>query len=390
MRDRNLEGYCRSVEGGRQLDERLEPVHVKMKARSDREKTAIMISRMTTWLKNRLGAEGTRLRLDTKSSETGLAALIGGGLGDEHSAGMASAIAGLERGVPERELRAIHGEELYAKAEAQYRHQKRITGIITEIGNECDRQARREAGKERHDTRVNVLEQSRAAAAFAAAGPLTGSKDKALPKEVLWPWPTEEFRPHDARRNLVVVGAHLIAAIERLDRVGAREAAMQAESREAGDDGMIDGAPSGPPPLLFVRNHGMQADSLLHGLSWLIHQPGPVLHIVANSPENLFDVFKKMATSQQDGQIAKMFVDLAHGLHIAGNEAEIQPIIASQHLDEIDRQAPLLLLYPSLETLEWLAEEHGRTAAPWLVLPWDWEELAEWLEDQEAEEAVVE
>ena len=30
------------------------------------------------------------------------------------------------------------------------------------------------------------------------------------------------------------------------------------------------------------------------------------------------------------------------------------------------------------------------SAAPWFVIPWDWEELVEWLEDQEAEEMVLE
>jgi len=350
-----------------------------------------MISKMTTWLKSKLFTAETRLQLDTKSSESGLAALMGQDLGEEQSAAMASAIAGIERGVPERELRVIHGDDLYGKADAQFRHQKRITGIITEIGNECDRQARREGGNQRQDTRIAVLEQARAAAAYSAAGPLTGSKDKALPKEVLWPWPIDEFRPHDSRRNLVMAGAHIVAAIERLDRVAAREAVLSAiELREAEDVQNADSDPSGPPPLLFIRNRGMQSDRLLFGLTWLIHQQAPLLHIIANSPENLFDVFKKMSTVYHDDQMAKMFVDLAHGVHIAGNTGEIQPIIASQHFDAIDQAAPLLLLYPSLETLEWIAEQHSRSAAPWFVIPWDWEELVEWLEDQEAEEMALE
>jgi len=348
-----------------------------------------MIGKMTTWLKKRLFTTEARLQLDTSSSESGLAALMGQDLGEEQSAALAAAIAGIERGVPERELRVIHGDELYTKADAQYRHQKRIFGIITEIGHECDRQARREGGNQRQDTRIAVLEQARAAAAYTAAGPLTGSKDKALPREVLWPWGTDEFRPHDARRNLVMAGAHIIAAVERLDRIAVREAsAAEQREPEAGEEPQDESA--GPPPLLFVRNRGMQPDRLLFGVAWLIHQQAPLLHIVANSPENLFDVFKKMSAVYQDGQIAKMFLDLAHGVHIPGNTGEIEPILASHHLEPIDPQAPLLLLYPSLETLEWIAEQHGRTTAPWFVIPWDWEELAEWLEDQEAEELLLE
>jgi hypothetical protein len=349
-----------------------------------------MLSKMTTWLKNRIFVTETKLKLDTRSSESGLAALMGQDLGEEQSAALGAAIAGIERGVPERELRVIHGDDTYMKADAQYRHQKRITGIITEIGHECDRQARREGGNQRLDTRISVLEQARAAAAFCAVGPLTGTRDKALPKEVLWPWPADEFRPHDARRNLVVAGAHIIAAIERLDRVALRETTSQFAEQQAEADQDFDAEPAGPPPLLFVRNRGMQADRLLFAVAWLVHQQGPLLHIIANNPENLFDVFKKMSAAQEDAQVSKMFLDLAHGVHVSGNAGEIETIIASQHFDPIDPQAPLLLLYPSLETLEWAADQHGRTASPWLVLPWDWEELADWLEDQEAEELVLE
>jgi hypothetical protein len=348
-----------------------------------------MISKMTTWLKNRLQPAEPRLQLDTRSSETGLAALLHQGLGEEKSAALASAIAGIERGVPERELRTIHGDDIYAKAEGQYRHQKRIAAIITEIGTECDRQARREGANVRVDTRPAVLEQARAASAYAAAGPLTGSRDKALPREILWPWPVDEFRPHDARRNLVVAGAHIIAAIERLDRATARDVAAQGEHGETAAEAALDSGPVGPPPLLFIRNRGMQPDNLLHAVTWLIRQTAPLLHIVANSPENLFDVFKKMAASYQDDQIAKTFLDLAHGVHIPGNTGEIQPIVVAHHMDPIEPGSPLLLLYPSIETLEWVADQHSRAEAPWLVLPWDWEELEEWLEDQEAEEIVI-
>jgi|GEM_PF-3070885 hypothetical protein len=354
-----------------------------------------MLSRVTTWLKKRLSIAETRLQLDTKSSETGFAALMGQNLGEEQSAAIATAVAGIERGVPERELRVIHGDELYSKADAQFRHQKRITAIITEIGLECERQARREGGTQRQDTRLAVLEQARAAAAFMSAGPLTGSKDKGLAKEILWPWPADEFRPHDARRNLIVAGAHVIAAIERLDRVAAvaaRDAAAAlAEGRDPAGDGVDpDAEPPGPPALLFVRNRGMTPQHLLHGLGWLTNQPAPVLQIIANTPENLFDVFKKMSAVQPDEQISKMFGDLADGANILGNTGEIQPIIASNHFDPLDPTVPLLLLYPSFETLEWVTEEHGRRAAPWFVIPWDWEELADWLEDHEAEELVFE
>ena len=117
---------------------------------------------------------------------------------------------------------------------------------------------------------------------------------------------------------------------------------------------------SGPPPLLFIRNRGMQHARLMFGLNWLIHQQAPLLHIIANSPENLFDVFKKMSTVYHDDQIAKMFIDLAHGVHIPGNTGEIQPIVVSHHMDPIEPGSPLLLLYPSIETLEWVAEQHSR------------------------------
>jgi hypothetical protein len=350
-----------------------------------------MLSKMTTWLKNRIFVTETKLQLDTKSSESGLAALMGQDLGEEQSAAISATIAGIERGVPERELRVIHGDETYTKAEEQFRHQKRITGIITEIGHECDRQARREGGNQRLDTRQSVLEQARAAAAYSAVGPLTGTRDKALPKEVLWPWPAEDFRPHDARRNLIVAGAHVISAIERLDRVSQRETISSLFAEQQAEAGGEHADSGGPPPLLFIRNRGMQPDRLLFAIAWLVHhQQAPLLHIVANNPENLFDVFKKMSAAYPDDQVSKMFLDVAHGVHVAGNVGEIQPIIASQHLDPIEPQAPLLLLYPSLETLEWVADQHGRTGAPWCVLPWDWEELAEWLEDQEAEELTLE
>jgi hypothetical protein len=358
------------------------------------EKAAAMISKMTTWLKNRLSLAGARLQLDTRSSETGLTALMGQKLGQEESAAIAAAIASIERGVSERELRVIHGNELYEKADAQFRHRKRISAIITEIAYECDRSTRREGGPQRQDTHAAILDQARAAAAYLATGPLTGSKDKTLAREILWPWPVDDFRPHDTRRNLVVAGSHVIAAIERIDRaaaIAAREAATAvAEKREVEPVRDPDSGPPGPPPLLFVRNRGMQPQNLINGLGWLIHQHAPVLHIVANSPENMFDVFKKMAALHQDEQISKMFLDLAHGGDVAGKDGEIQPIIVTHHLGPIEPGAPLLLLYPSFETLEWIAEQHGRDAAPWFVLPWDWEEMAGWLEDQEAEEILFE
>jgi hypothetical protein len=349
-----------------------------------------MISRMTTWLKNRLFLAEARLQLDTRSSETGLTALMGQKLGQEESAAISAAIAGIERGVSERELRVIHGNELFEKADAQFRHRKRISSIITEIGYEFARPGRREGGAQRQDPRAAILDQARAASAYLAAGPLTGSKDKMLAREVLWPWPAEDFRPQDARRNLVVAGSHVISAIERLDRAAAivaREAAT-VDKREPEPVLDSDSGPPGRPPLLFLRNRGMQPQNLIRGLGWLTHQHAPVLHIVANSPENMFDVFKRMAALNQDEQISKMFLDLAHGGDVAGKDGEIRPIIATNHLGSIEADAPLLLLYPSFETLEWIAEQHGRDAAPWFVLPWDWEEMAGWLEDQEADEIL--
>lgn len=348
-----------------------------------------MISRVSTWLRERLFPSQVRLQLDTKSSESGLAELLGQELGKEELAAMAAVIAGIERGVPEKELRSIHGNELYGKASARYRHQKRITALITEIGNECERQTRREGGLLRQDTRNGVLEQARAAAAFAAVGPLTGSKDKALARDGLWPWNTDEFRSYDSRRNLIVAGAHIVTAIERLDRVAARQAATTAPERREPEEHRSEAADAGgPPPLLFVRNKGVQSEHLLNGLGWLIYQRAAVLHIVANSPENLFDVFKKIANVPRFEPIAAMLLDLAHGAHIQGQDGEIQPIVASQHMDPIDPQAPMLLLYPSLETLEQMGELHARDQAPWFVIPWDWEELGDWLEDHDAEELV--
>lgn len=341
-----------------------------------------MISRMTTWLKNKLFAAEPRLQLDTRSSESGLDALIGPKLGDEAAAGIAAAIAGLERGVPERELRVIHGDELFEKAHIQFRHRKRITAIIMEIGVECDRQARREGGNQRPDNRAAVLEQARAAAAYAAADPLTGSKDKVLAKEILWPWRREEFRPHDARRNLIIAGAHIIAGIERFDRIAARAATAPDEH----DPPIIDTKPSAQPPLMFIRNRGMQPDHVVSGLSWLTHQRGAVLQIVANSPENLFDVFKKMAALYPEDQLLRMFTDLAHGAHVSGRDGELRPIVASDPYEPIDPDLPLLLLYPSVETLQWVVDQRGDTATPWAVIPWDWEELADWLEDCDAQE----
>jgi hypothetical protein len=359
-------------------------------SRFDCKKVAFMISKVTGWIKNRLFATETRLQLDTKTSETGLAAaLMSPDLGEEQSAAITAVIAGLERGVPERELRVIHGDDIYGRADTQYRHQKRISAIITEIGHECDRHVRRESVTPRPDNRFSILEQARAASAYAAAGPLTGTKDKALSREVLWPWPGEEFRPYDSRRNLVVAGAHIIAAIEKLDRVANRAAAHAVIEMAPREEAEEEGQEAGPPPLLFVRNRGMQTERVMVAFTWLIRQQAPLLHIVANNPENLFDVFKKMSAVYQDSQISKMFLDLAHGVHVPGNGGELQPVIASQHFDPIDPKAPLLLLYPSLETLEWVADEHGRTEAPWFIVPWDFEEMAEWLEDHEADEQVL-
>jgi hypothetical protein len=347
------------------------------------EKAAAMISRMTTWLKNKLSAAEPRLQLDTKSSESGLDALIGRDLGGEETAHIAAAIAGLERGVPEGELRVIHGDEMLEKATAQFRRRKRISTIITEIGIECDRQARREGGNQREDSRIAVLEQARAAAAYAAASPLTGSRDKTVARDILWPWPADEFRPHDARRNLVIAGAHVITAIERFDRIATR---AQAVAQMAQSQPAVPDPEPASPTLLFIRNRGMQPDHLIQGLSWLLDQRGDVLQVVANSPENLFDVFKKMAVLHPDEPVCGMFTDLAHGANVAGKDGEIHPVTASDPSETIDPAMPLLLLYPSFETLEWVIGQRGDSAMPWAVIPWDTAEVTGWLEDWDAKE----
>jgi hypothetical protein len=346
------------------------------------KKAAAMISKMTTWLKKKLFTAEPRLQLDTKSSVSGLDALMGRELGGEETAGIAAAISGLERGVPEGELRVIHGDELFEKAMAQFRHRKRIRAIIIEFGVECDRQARRE-GNLREDSRAGVIEQARAAAAYASASPLIGSRDKTVARDILWPWPSDEFRPHDARRNLVIAGAHVITAIERFDRIATRTATVaKAEQSQP----PAPGVEPAPIVLLFVRNRGMQPEHVIRGLSWLMQQHGAALQIVANSPENLFDVFSKMAMLQADDQISGMFTDLAHGANVAGRDSEIHPIIASDPTETIDAAMPLLLLYPSFETLEWIVAQRGGSVVPWAVIPWDWEELAGWLEDWDAKE----
>ncbi|WP_306049294.1 hypothetical protein [Oceaniradius stylonematis] len=94
--------------------------------------------------------------------------------------------------------------------------------VIDEISAERQRQISEEGWSPEHDDQHDTGELGRAAACYALAS--AGSRSPVWRIiEQLWPWAFEWWKPTDPRRDLVKAGALIVAEIERLDRLAARE-----------------------------------------------------------------------------------------------------------------------------------------------------------------------
>lgn len=85
--------------------------------------------------------------------------------------------------------------------------------VIDEIAAERKRQIEVEGYDAAHDDLHKYEELAQAAASYALAEANLGDA-----AESVWPWDMVEFRPTNARRNLIIAAALIVAEIERLDR----------------------------------------------------------------------------------------------------------------------------------------------------------------------------
>ena len=90
-------------------------------------------------------------------------------------------------------------------------------GVIADIANERERQVCKEKWTPEHDDEHGAGEMAHAAGAYAF-GP---AFDEIISK--VWPWDWKWWKPSDRRRNLVKAGALIVAEIERLDRLSAKQ-----------------------------------------------------------------------------------------------------------------------------------------------------------------------
>jgi len=79
------------------------------------------------------------------------------------------------------------------------------------------RQIAQEGYSPQHDDTEVQGELARAAAAYALAS-ASGKGWIPLDPSVIWPWAPADFKPRDARSNLVRAGALILAELERLAR----------------------------------------------------------------------------------------------------------------------------------------------------------------------------
>lgn len=101
--------------------------------------------------------------------------------------------------------------------------------VIEEIAAERRRQIEGEGWTLRHDDRHNDGSLARAAACYAAPDAVMMQwPDQVMEcdsRRLVWPWDQGSWKPSTERRNLIKSAALIVAEIERLDRLEAKEIA---------------------------------------------------------------------------------------------------------------------------------------------------------------------
>lgn len=100
--------------------------------------------------------------------------------------------------------------------------------VIEEIATERRRQMDAEGWTLEHDDRHAEYELSRAAAMYArhAANNHASPYYAIMGAPEAWPWEYAWWKPKDPRRDLIRAAALIVAEIERLDRAGAAQIAI--------------------------------------------------------------------------------------------------------------------------------------------------------------------
>lgn len=99
--------------------------------------------------------------------------------------------------------------------------------VLADIRLERARQIGKEGWTPEHDDEHSCGEMALAAAAYCISGsnPKFYSGPPVIPRDrpSVWPWDDEWWKPKGARKDLVRAAALIVAEIERLDRVTAKE-----------------------------------------------------------------------------------------------------------------------------------------------------------------------
>lgn len=87
--------------------------------------------------------------------------------------------------------------------------------VYSEIAEERVRQIEKEGFNTQHDDNHDCSELAQAAACYCLS---VTSRHWQVESTQLWPWESKWWKPKDARRNLVIAAALIVAEIERIDR----------------------------------------------------------------------------------------------------------------------------------------------------------------------------
>lgn len=91
-----------------------------------------------------------------------------------------------------------------------------MSPALRDVADERHRQVYGEGRSPDRDLEYENDELARAAACYALPSGFRAINEMSVP--FAWPWPSEWWKPHGRRRDLVRAAALIIAEIERLDR----------------------------------------------------------------------------------------------------------------------------------------------------------------------------
>lgn len=94
---------------------------------------------------------------------------------------------------------------------------------LEDIAAERRRQIDTEGWTVEHDDEHDAGQLASAAACYALAAVMDSPSANDTTCARYWPWERKWWKPTDRRRNLVKAGALIVAEIERLDRLSAKE-----------------------------------------------------------------------------------------------------------------------------------------------------------------------